>query len=499
MTVPAETVDATLGDKKRKRNCWSAGYALSMNATSVTTDRHAAYYDVITRRDAAWNGRFFTGVLTTGIYCLPSCAARTPKIDNVRFFRTVEDAESYGLRPCKRCRPQMLGAFEEEGRLQRLMGRLRSQPTEIRGVPELAEAMECGVTKLNAISHLTYHAAPAHLMAMFRIEWSMQRLRLGDEAGSVGIASGYESLSGFYEQFRRFTGMAPGEYRELGRAPGFRMSWPDGFDLSAWRGYIGRDPDSVCERVTANGALIAAHVRDRPTLIRIGFDTDGVTVDANADPFDVHAIVVRMLGYAQDLDNSAAKLACLLPHGTSVRIPQTVSVWDALVWGVLGQQVNVPFASRLRSRLAALAGSNVGAGMSTIPSPASMANLTHLDLAPIQFSERKSDYLIGLAREIASGQWNPERLPKEPASLAERELLGRRGVGPWAANYVLMRGCGFLDAVPLGDTGLATALQRCFGLPGRPDGSQTAALMKQFAPYRSLATYHLWHSLKEGI
>jgi 3-methyladenine DNA glycosylase/8-oxoguanine DNA glycosylase len=81
---------------------------------------------------------------------------------------------------------------------------------------------------------------------------------------------------------------------------------------------------------------------------------------------------------------------------------------------------------------------------------------------------------------------------------AERTLLALRGVGPWTAHYVMMRGCGFADCVPVGDAGLNKALQQFFALEARPDAEQTRELMAPFAGHRSVATFHFWRSLGDS-
>jgi 3-methyladenine DNA glycosylase/8-oxoguanine DNA glycosylase len=97
---------------------------------------------------------------------------------------------------------------------------------------------------------------------------------------------------------------------------------------------------------------------------------------------------------------------------------------------------------------------------------------------------------------VASGKLDIENLSEGSAIAAEKTLTAQRGIGTWTARYVLMRS-GFADAAPVGDSALATALQRLHQLPERPDADQTARLMSRFAPHRSLATMHLWTSLKE--
>ena len=100
-----------------------------------------------------------------------------------------------------------------------------------------------------------------------------------------------------------------------------------------------------------------------------------------------------------------------------------------------------------------------------------------------------------MARAIVSGELNLPDDTDMPATLLEKRLLGVRGLGPWSVNYILMRGYGYADCVPVGDSGLRAALKRFFALDVAPDGPQVLQRMEAFAPYRSLATYHLWMSL----
>jgi AraC family transcriptional regulator of adaptative response / DNA-3-methyladenine glycosylase II len=114
------------------------------------------------------------------------------------------------------------------------------------------------------------------------------------------------------------------------------------------------------------------------------------------------------------------------------------------------------------------------------------------DLAPLQFSHSKAEYLIGAARRIVEGKLNLDDLREMSATRAERALLEIRGLGPWSVNYLMMRALGFPDCVPLGDTGVTSGLQAVLQLEERPDVDATRRLMSVFAPYRSLATAHLW-------
>jgi 3-methyladenine DNA glycosylase/8-oxoguanine DNA glycosylase len=129
------------------------------------------------------------------------------------------------------------------------------------------------------------------------------------------------------------------------------------------------------------------------------------------------------------------------------------------------------------------------------PPPVAVARLEPAELLRRQLSRNKVETLLGLARAASAGELALDPLAERPAGQIEETLLARRGVGPWTAHYVMLRGFGLADCVPVGDAGLTLALQRFFALPARPGPAETRALMAPFAPHRSLATFHLWTSL----
>jgi AraC family transcriptional regulator of adaptative response / DNA-3-methyladenine glycosylase II len=177
-------------------------------------------------------------------------------------------------------------------------------------------------------------------------------------------------------------------------------------------------------------------------------------------------------------------------------MPLLPTGFDALCWGIIGQQINVKFATALRRDMVELAGEKIG-DMRAHPTPERVANLEVSALAARRYSRSKAQYLIDAAQAVTIGKLDIENLGEGSAIAAEKSLTAQRGIGIWTARYVLMRS-GFADAAPVGDSALATALQRLHQLPERPDADQTARLMSRFAPHRSLATMHLWTYLKEA-
>jgi AraC family transcriptional regulator of adaptative response / DNA-3-methyladenine glycosylase II len=175
-----------------------------------------------------------------------------------------------------------------------------------------------------------------------------------------------------------------------------------------------------------------------------------------------------------------------------LRVCQIACVFDALLWSIIGQQINFPFACLLRRRLVEKAGLQIEEGLYLPPTAEALARLTQQDLLKLQFSKQKADYLLGLARLVTSGQLDLGALRTGSATRAQRTLLSLHGFGPWSVNYVMMRSLGFSDCVPLGDTGVSSALQSLLRLEERPDIAAVRRLMAVFSPFRSLATVHLW-------
>ncbi len=161
--------------------------------------------------------------------------------------------------------------------------------------------------------------------------------------------------------------------------------------------------------------------------------------------------------------------------------------------------MNVAFATTLRRRLIALCGEPLaGTPFAVHPTPAAVAALDIQELLPLQLSRRKAEYLLGAARAVAAGELPLDELAAQPAEEVEARLLALRGIGPWTANYVMLRALGFADCAPLGDTGLSAGLVRLFALDHRPGAEEVRDLLAPFRPYRSLATAHLWASLGDN-
>lgn len=470
-------------------------------------------WDRAAAREGRYDGKFLIGVLTTGIYCLPSCAARPPKLENVRLFKSEEEAKAAGLRACKRCRPDLFyrGEDSDIALFEGLIQRVRAAPERFADVCAMASACGVSQTKLGELLRDHAHMAPAAWLRRERVRAAAGLLLHGDEKiVDVGFAVGFESESVFHRQFLSLMRMTPAAYRALKDASVFLLQLP-----AAWReaeilSYHARDPESPCERVEDRRIAKALVTPDGPAVLEMAAEKEGAWCRARASTrlgpesmAMLHRSAVRMLGLANDVSafetraGRDERLAAIVARRRGLRLPLTPTGFDGLAWAIVGQQVNVKFAAALRREIILLAGEPVE-GMRAHPSAARVAELDVKDLTSRRFSRSKAEYLLGAARKVTAGEIDPEKLGEGSAVVAEKTLTASRGIGTWTARYMLLRGVGFADCAPVGDSALSTALQKLHQLPERPDEKLTEALMRQFSPHRSLATAHLWASMRDA-
>jgi AraC family transcriptional regulator of adaptative response / DNA-3-methyladenine glycosylase II len=457
-------------------------------------------------RSGKFDGKFIIGVMTTGIYCLPSCAARPPKPQNVRLFTTEAEAKAAGLRACKRCRPDLYykGENENVALFEGLAARVAGKPEEFADASALAKTAGVSLTKLGDLYRDHAHLAPVAWLRRMRVKRAAQELLTGrDKVAEIGFGAGFESESVFHRQFLNQMRMTPGAYRALDGAEVFMLQMPAGYRAKEILAYHARDPLSVSEKSDGNRIWKALHTVDGPAVVEISIEPGQAWVKVHATRklgrdamATLHAAALKLLALTNDVTQFEARHAVFVQNRRGLRMPLLPTGFDALCWGIIGQQINVKFASALRREIVELAGEKIG-DMRAHPIPERVADIDIASLAARRYSRSKAQYLVDAAAAVAQGRLAVENLGEGSAIAAEKALTSQRGIGVWTARYVLMRG-GFADAAPVGDSALATALQRLHQLPERPDADETARLMSAFAPHRSVATMHLWTYLKEA-
>lgn len=212
----------------------------------------------------------------------------------------------------------------------------------------------------------------------------------------------------------------------------------------------------------------------------------------------------RSFGLDDDLDAFRAAVADdtlllgLLDRLAGLRLIRTHSAFEALVWAVIGQQINLTFAFRLKSVLVRSYGIGLEHGGRTywaFPRPQDLAAADPDSLAGTGLGRRKASTIVTAARLIESGELDLEGLARLPRAEADTRLLNLAGVGPWTAQYTLLRGLGDFGAFPASDLGLRVAAGRLYGCDGAAPMGMMRELAAHWGEWRGYAAFYLWNWL----
>ena len=186
----------------------------------------------------------------------------------------------------------------------------------------------------------------------------------------------------------------------------------------------------------------------------------------------------------------------LVERQPGLRIVQSASVFEALTWAIIGQQINLPFAISLRRTFIEQAGRLHSSGLRCYPEAADVARLDLEQLTTRKFSRAKAETLLRVAQLAASGKL-PLAQDADPDQ-AGAALLAIKGIGPWTVNYTLLRGYGHADCSLHGDVAIRSAVGRLLGMADKPDIAATEQWLAAYRPHRTMAAAYLWASLSQS-
>jgi AraC family transcriptional regulator, regulatory protein of adaptative response / DNA-3-methyladenine glycosylase II len=462
--------------------------------------------------DPRFDGWVFCGVKTTGIYCRPSCPARTPKRENVRLFASAAAAQSAGFRACKRCRPDATPGSPEWDLRADLVGRamrlIADGLVDREGVGGLARRL--GYTERHVHRQLVAVVGAGPLALAHAQRAQTARILLETTVlpiTDVAFAAGFQSVRQFNATIREVFALSPTELRtrarrfgrpEDGGALSLRLPYRAPLDADGLIAFLG-----LRAVVGVEEALDGAYRRS----LRLPHGT-GVLELRPADGH-VHArywlVDLRDLGAAMqrsrallDLDSDpssvASVLGCdpllgrLVRSAPGRRVPGAVDGHELAVRAVLGQQVSVRGAATLAGRLVAQHGEKLerplGGVTHVFPSAEVLADVDPMQLA-MPVARRRA--LLALVTALARGELVIDA--GADRGDARRQLLALPGIGPWTADYIAMRALRDPDAFLPSDLGVRHALER---LGQRGQVADAEALAERWRPYRAYAVQHLW-------
>ncbi|MDD1780839.1 3-methyladenine DNA glycosylase 2 [Enterovibrio sp. ZSDZ35] len=282
-----------------------------------------------------------------------------------------------------------------------------------------------------------------------------------------------------------------------------KAALPGDFQSEYFLAFHRRDKCAIAELVEGETIKKGLVISGLPCLLSITLAQDNAVASLHADgqlsDFDKQSLQVllnNMLGLAQSTTQfetayqSHTDISRLLKHSAGLRIPQTSSPFEAIVWAITGQLISVEAAVSIRRRLIETAGVKHNSGLWCQPCPSSLAALPISEYRRCGYSNAKAQTIQLVAQQVASGELT--LAPDVPAKEIEKTLLAIKGVGPWTVSYTLLRGFGWLDGSLHGDVAVRKSLQRLIGSEEPLSQKETQEWLAQFSPWKALVAAHLW-------
>ncbi|MBL4819383.1 MAG: DNA-3-methyladenine glycosylase 2 family protein [Gammaproteobacteria bacterium] len=471
-------------------------------------------------RDARFDGRFFVGVLTTGIYCRPVCPVRIPRQENVRLYPSAAAAAEAGFRPCLRCRPEVspgtpawLGSSFTVSRALQLIeqGVMDGGSVEL-----LASRLGIGTRQLTRLFKRNLGASPISVAQTRRLHFAKQLI---DETtlpmSDICFAAGFGSIRRFNDLFKSTYGRTPRQLRLGGRKPvknggeiKITLAYRPPFD---WRGmlqFLALRATAGVEEVSDTGYFRTISIEGVTGEFGLVFSATDPRAELTIDFPDTRQLlnIVEQVRQLFDLKADSVEieaqlsedplLAILVGKYPGLRVPGCWDGFEIAVRAIVGQQVSVKAASTLVGRITARHGltyqSGSGNNNTLIRVFPDTQILVNADLSGLGIPGRK----IAAIHAVASAVVASELRFDGSQTIEEfiRRICQIKGIGEWTAQYIALRALRDPNAFPHGDL----ILQRSAGAPGKAlTASQLLSRADSWQPWRAYSVLLLWRHYQQ--
>lgn len=468
-------------------------------------------YRALVARDRRFDGAFFTGVHTTGIYCRPVCPARTPARERCAFYGRAAEAEQAGFRACFRCRPELSPGLAPSDAVPRLVRAATAQidagALNERSVDALAEGLGVTARHLRRAMETELGVSPIAYAQSRRLALAKQLLHDTKLPHSVvALAAGFASVRRFNALFRSRFGCPPsrlrraGEKREATDSMTLRLEYRPPFDWRAMLEFLrGRAIPGV-EQVDAGAYVRTVLLGDLAGTVKVvhapGHATALIAIVSLSLAPKLPVIVARLRALF-DLDAEPeiidehllqdARLRPLVAQRPGLRVPGAFDPFEMGVRAILGQQVSVRAATTLAGRLVQRFAPTALPHRESLhfPSALTLSGIAAESIQEIGLPAARARTIVALARTVVEGRVDLSSSADPEATIDA--LLGVPGIGPWTAHYVALRALRWPDAFPAGDLCVQKALN-----VSTARGAEDRA--RPWRPWRAYGVMHLWSS-----
>jgi AraC family transcriptional regulator of adaptative response / DNA-3-methyladenine glycosylase II len=465
-------------------------------------------------RDARFDGKFFIGVIGSGVYCRPICPAPTAKEKNVRYFPSAAAAAEAGFRPCLRCRPESspgtpawLGTSNTVSRALRLIG---ESGLEDGGVEVLAERLGVGSRHLRRLFLRHLGATPIAVAQTRRLHFAK---KLIDETSlpmsQIALASGFGCVRRFNAGIRKVYHRTPTQIRSLARQTDarpenqylFRLQFRPPYHWNGMLAFLAARATPGVEAVEGGSYRRSISLNGRDGYFEVSLDEgrDALVVRIQfGDPHSLFFIIERIramfdlnadwAAIVQSLRTDSV-LARRVEADPGLRVPGCWNGFELATRAILGQQITVKGATALAGRMVSSFGRpfSGATGLTHLFPPPEV--LADAKLTSIGLPGTRAATIRAFARAVCEGQIRFEGIVESDAFL--NRLRDISGIGKWTAEYVAMRALGEPDAFPSGDLGLL----RSSGVVSSRELERRA---EAWRPWRAYAAMYLWNIASES-
>jgi AraC family transcriptional regulator, regulatory protein of adaptative response / DNA-3-methyladenine glycosylase II len=476
-------------------------------------------YKALTARDPRFDGIFFVGVTSTGVYCRPICPAKTPKEINCRFFNGPQEAEQAGFRPCLRCRPELAPGSAPVDDSQRIAHAIVQRIEEGTigdndGLEAIADQFELSSRQIRRIIRNELGVPPIQLILTRRLLLAKQLLTETKlPITEVAFASGFSSLRRFNDAFNGRYGMPPTRLRK--KAPDdeaaitgadtstLQLSYRPPYDWPGMLAFLKARELKGVEWVTDQVYARTVHLGGRTGWIRVAQAKrkNALLLEFTHSLTPIlPALLSRLRGLFDlnarpDIINRHLRrdkcLGPLVKRNPGMRVPGAFNGFEMGLRAILGQQVTVKSATTVAGRLVAAFGDPIVTPLADLsrltPAPAHIAKATVDDLARHGIVGARCKSIIALAQAEVSGRLSLESGIHHDPDVAVERLAELPGVGQWTAHYIAMRALRWPDAFPKGDIAVLNNL-------GGVTAKEADEMSQAWRPWRSYAVLHIWRN-----
>ena len=478
------------------------------NLVAMLLDPDACFH-AVRARDRRFDGRFFTAVTSTGVYCRPICPVRPPKRENMRFYSSAAAAEGAGFRPCLRCRPERAPGLATVDAASRLAGAaiagIEEHAVSNGRVGDLAVSLGVSDRHLRRVTEAELGASPIELAQTQKLLLAKRLLtETSLKLTDIAFASGFGSVRRFNALFKSRYGLNPRSIRRTATAAQGLTCQLDFRPPLAWKQLLAhlrlRATPGV-EWVDGTHYRRTVAIGDTQGWIGVSMAANAVALELEMSPSlapVIGAVIVRVkhlfdLGAAPDAVSSLLSqdpmLVPTVRRLPGLRVPGTFDGFELAVRAVVGQQVSVKSATTLAGRWARAFGNPITTPYAELnritPNALRMLGVTAHEIGALGLVSSRARCLVALAQAVGEGRVVLTRAANVEEQI--RRLLELPGIGPWTAQYIAMRALQWPDAFPDGDLMLLRA--------AKTNRRELHARAERWRPWRAYAAHYLWQSL----